>query len=130
MERIYDEKQLTRVMHKWQHILHLDAWDIRIKLCRRSDMFDQQAQGENNWTLATRQAVIHVLDPVDYPHDTEFEQNMERTVVHELLHLHFAPFEPDDDNSLEYLAMEQTIELLAQVLTDKPLQIKEAELNF
>lgn len=119
MSKIYDGKQLPDVMHKWQHVLHLDAWDIRIKLCRQSEMLDPNVQGENNWTLATRQSVIHVLDPVDYPADTEFEQDMEQTVVHELLHLHFDPFEPEDDMGLAYLAMEQTIELLARVLTGK-----------
>lgn len=121
MSKIYDGKQLPDVMHKWQHVLHLDAWDIRIKLCRQSEMLDPNVQGENNWTLATRQSVIHVLDPVDYPADTEFEQDMEQTVVHELLHLHFAPFEPEDDMGLAYLAMEQTIELLARVLTGEEL---------
>lgn len=62
-------------------------------------------------------AVIKILDPSDYP-QTPFEQDMEISLVHELLHLHFALFEPKTDDSLEFLIMESTIEQLANILVE------------
>lgn len=63
----------------------------------------------------SRKSVIHIIDPFDYPRNTMFAQDMEQTLVHELLHLHFAPFEPDGEG-LASCMMEQTIELLAGIL--------------
>ena len=111
-----NDSDLQLLLKKWQHILKLDAWRIKARICRISEMNDANAQGENTWVLAVRQSDIHILDASDFPADSLFEQDMEKTLVHELLHLHFAPFEPEDTDGLEFCAMEQTIELLADLL--------------
>ena len=111
-----NDSDLQLLLKKWQHILKLDAWRIKARICRISEMNDANAQGENTWVLAVSQSDIHILDASDFPADSLFEQDMEKTLVHELLHLHFAPFEPEDTDGLEFCAMEQTVELLANLL--------------
>jgi hypothetical protein len=49
------------------------------------------------------------LDSVDYPLDCMVPQDMENALVHELLHLHFAPLEDSSGN----LFTEQAIESIA-----------------
>ncbi|MCI6172566.1 MAG: hypothetical protein MR665_10285 [Selenomonas bovis] len=115
MSVLYNDKELQEALKEWQHILKLDAWDIRAKICRADEMTLEDAQGENNWVLESRKSVIHIIDPLDYPRNTMFAQDMEQTLVHELLHLHFAPFAPDGEG-LASCMMEQTIELLAGIL--------------
>lgn len=58
--------------------------------------------GECEWQLKTKIATIRILDPIDYPENLIIEQDMEKTLVHELLHLHFAPLYADtDDKSID-----------------------------
>jgi hypothetical protein len=94
-------------------------WDVYIKFCRGRDMSIPDVAGSCNWTLTKREASLRILDPIDYPDDVVVDQDVERTVVHELLHLHFAPFmedyKPDD---LEHIAKEQAIETIAKTLVN------------
>jgi hypothetical protein len=90
---------------------------VDIEFARGRDMGVPGSTGSCNWTLSKREAAVRILDPIDYPDDVVFDQDVEKTVVHELLHLHFAPFmgdyKPDD---LEHIAKEQAIEAVAKSL--------------
>jgi hypothetical protein len=98
---------------EWQGVLRLMDWAVRARVVRASDMSEGH-EGSCWYTQAKKQASIKLMDPVDWPPDAVFEQDMEWTLVHELLHLHFAPFMsdkgPDDP---EHIAMEQAIDLIA-----------------
>lgn len=90
MGKILNEKQLAKRLKYWQKKLGLSDWEIDASICRANHMGAERA-GEINWTLQNKQASIRLLDPTDYPDLGVFEQDMEGTLVHELLHLHHAP---------------------------------------
>lgn len=99
---------------KWQEILRLQDWDVKVAVCRSRDFVVKEGQGECSWVLPAKRAVIKLLDPVDYP-EVRWEQDHERTLVHELLHLHMVPFKPDSD-TLENDMMEQAICAISEAL--------------
>jgi hypothetical protein len=106
------QEQLEERLAFWQKVLRLQDWRVRVRLVRQRDLRDPGNQGESEWVLENRAAVIRVLEPFDYPSDSVWPQDMERTLVHELLHLHFAPFDAEPDTA-ESIAQEQAIDCIA-----------------
>lgn len=117
MRHIFTEDELKKLCAFWQNQLKLNNWRIAIGIERKTVFNNSQSTGEIDYVLPLRQAIIKILDPLDYP-NSPFEQDMEISLVHELLHLHFALFEPKSDDSLEFLIMESTIEQLANILVE------------
>lgn len=74
----------------WQERLNLTQWDIRIELDRAAQL-EPRTLGNIHWDTETRQATIAVLSSYDYhlPFDAMLD-DMEFTVVHELVHLQLA----------------------------------------
>ena len=60
-------------------------------------------------------ADILLLDPMDYD-DASFAQDMEQTLVHELMHLVLEVLTPENKESLEYVMLEQIVDSLATTL--------------
>ena len=75
----------------WQKRLNLQDWKISVVMSRATEL-KPKTLGNIHWDLDKKTAVIRVLDPADYklPYP-EMLQDMEFTVVHELIHLNFAP---------------------------------------
>ena len=109
-EVIFTQDQLQQKLLEWQKRLRLQDWIISIKLVRERDMDLEGVQGEVFWVIEKKMATIKILDPIDYPPDNMEPQDMENTLVHELLHLHFAALKYDGDN---HIAEEQVIESIA-----------------
>ncbi len=99
----------------WQKVLRLQDWNIQAVVVRRRDMELECVQGECEPQLSNKRATIRLLDPVDYLPDNEWPQDMERTLVHELLHLHMEPFCYDLEG-VENGLMEQAICCIADGL--------------
>jgi hypothetical protein len=79
----------------WQRRLNLEDWKIALVMARTSDL-RPKTLGNIHWDLETKAAVLHVLDPADYRLPwSEMLDDMEFTVVHELIHLGFAPVVSD-----------------------------------
>jgi len=75
----------------WQQRLNLQDWNISVVMARASEL-KPKTLGNIHWDLPKKTAIIHVLDPADYHlADKEMLQDMEFTVVHELIHLELAP---------------------------------------
>ena len=110
------QEKLDALCVEWQSILHLQAWDIVVKICRSGEFEDKDCVGENLWDLRVCKSFIRILDPIDYK-SSSWGYDMEVCLVHELLHLHFMSFQPKDDG-LEHDFMESVIERLASVLVD------------
>ena len=71
----------------WQQRLALEAWKISIVMSRRSDL-KPKTLGNIRWDADTKSATIRVLAPVEYKKNCgEVLDDMEFTVVHELIHL-------------------------------------------
>jgi hypothetical protein len=81
----------TERLWVWQKRLNLEDWKISVSMVRAGDL-RPKTLGNIHWDLEKKTAVIHVLDPADYnmPRQ-EMLADMEFTVVHELIHLGFAP---------------------------------------
>jgi len=75
----------------WQKRLNLEDWSISVVMSRASEL-KPKTLGNIHWDLDKRTAIIRVLDPADYRLPfKEMLQDMEFTVVHELIHLDMAP---------------------------------------
>ncbi len=85
---------------------------MKVNLMRERDFNTNDSQGECSTVLTTKTAVIRVLDPLDYSPNAAWPQDMERVLVHELLHLHFAPFEAENGTPEDVL-QEQAIDCIA-----------------
>jgi len=71
----------------WQERLTLDDWKISIIMSRRGDL-KPKTLGNIRWDADTKTATIRVLAPVEYKKKCgEMLDDMEFTVVHELIHL-------------------------------------------
>ena len=74
-----------------------------------------EVQGTNRISLKTEQALISIVDPQDYP-ETPFEQDMEVSLVHELLHIPMEYFATPAQDTLEHTHLEAFIERTARLL--------------
>ncbi len=111
------QKQLEKALAKWQKILRLMDWKIDISIERGRYFSNQESQAEVEWYIQNKRAVIKILDPIDYE-DALDEQDMELSLVHELLHLHLAPFDTFESGSQEEIALEQCIEMISMALVN------------
>jgi len=89
---------------EWQGLLRLDDWAVSGRIVRAFDI-DAGTHGRCSYIPCNRVATILLLDPVDYGPGELFLQDHERTLVHELLHLHFH-FVPAVDGVFEEPAIE------------------------
>lgn len=88
MAVVFTQEQLEESLTYWQEKLRLRDWIIKVKIARQRDMSLSDKLGEINFNVHTKTALISIIDPSDY--DDWGEQDMENTLVHELLHLHFS----------------------------------------
>ena len=114
-EYIFNLNRLEELLEEWKSILHLEQWDIELRRSRQKDFLESDSQGEIDFNRVECQAIIRILDPVDWV-DTPFKQDMEKTLVHELLHIIYADFEPEDSNSLQYTLWHRSIDSMARAL--------------
>lgn len=114
------QAELQELCAYWQSVLRLQDWDIRVKVSRLAEM-PEAAQGYCTWTLETKQATIQVLDPSDYEglqgeNAALWPQDLEATLVHELLHVHFAYIAEYGSGRKFRLPLEQAIEAITHGL--------------
>lgn len=113
-EVILTEQELRNLCRWWQEVLGLSDWYIKVNIKRAYDM-PRDFQGECSWTFARREAVIKILDSSDYDPDFAFPQDMELTLVHELLHVRYGPAAEPEDTATKWL-YEQATEDIARAL--------------
>ena len=115
---IYEtQEQLDAALVKWQAILRLQDWNIDAKVQPLRDF-----QGDSVWARChpkpkKKDAFIQLRDQAYYLNEVEERwtrpRDMEVDLVHELLHIHFERFEPDEEG-MQFDAMEAVIETLAR----------------
>jgi hypothetical protein len=90
------QKFVTQKLQIWQDRLNLKDWNIQIQLVR-PDKLEPKTLGNINWDADVKTAKISVLSTYDYtlPYH-EMLNDMEFTVVHELVHLHLASLPRSD----------------------------------
>ncbi len=114
-EVTFNEDQLQEKLKLWQERLRLQDWIVSVKIVRRREM-QPDRQGEIEFNLYNKVAMISILEPIDY--DDWGKQDMEDTLVHELLHLHLAGinFHFGKNNDVYEMLEEQAIESIAHGL--------------
>lgn len=109
------QEQLEALCREWQGILRLQDWDVKPEIVRRHEMSVPERDGECVYVLQQKKAHIQVVTADDtLPSPWPLDQ--EQILVHELLHLHFAPFMPASDEGLRYETAEQAIDQIAEAL--------------
>lgn len=107
-------KTLQQFCQKWQQILKLMDWDVSVKVVSSEEIDD--AEGLVTWDLGKKVADIKIAKPEEYSTDAMRPHNIEHTLVHELLHLHFAPF--NVKAGLKATSQEQAINAIAEALVN------------
>lgn len=114
----FGDPELNRLLRKWQKRLRLEHWDLRIRYARHHEL-EEDTGGSVNQEETRLAAVIFVLLPADYDTSIPWPHDVERIVVHELLHLWVNTFadmlERSPDNK-RYIGMEQTINVVCDLL--------------
>lgn len=115
MEAILNEEQLREKCAEWQRILRLQDWDVRTSIVRASGMKMEDCNAEISVNVQHRLATVRILDPIDYGDDNLNPQDMERHLVHELLHIHLWSFTENLQGPLAD-AEEQALNMIANAL--------------
>jgi hypothetical protein len=81
------QKSVEEKLKFWQKRLNLERWEIRVQLVRNTSL-KPKTLGNIHWDTGTMQATIDVQSSYDYKLPfQEMLDDMEFTVVHELVHL-------------------------------------------
>ena len=108
------EEHAERLLRKWQAILRLQDWDVTLKVVRFHEVHND-ALAHCRHQILKNSAEIAVRTPQDllpterWPGDND----VELTIVHELLHVKLAPLSIPDRFEIE---QEQIVESLARTL--------------
>lgn len=115
---VLSQEQAEILLAEWQKILKLQDWEIVIDIKRARDMvMDPPGDAEVTWLEEKKTAVIRLLDPVDFDPNSPTPQNHERSIIHELLHLHMVPFDAAEDTPAG-IAQEQAIHAISTALVE------------
>lgn len=106
------QEELQALCAEWRR-LRLQDWDIVVRVKRQFDMARADAAGHCSCVVALKEAVISILDVVDWDPDIIKPQDQEMYLVHELLHVHFSQMH-DEYNSPVHV--EQAIQKIAEAL--------------
>jgi hypothetical protein len=105
------QRKVGRLLAEWQRMLRLQDWVIQVRIVRQEEFGSHEIQGDLSRNLERREAMVRLLDPVDYSPDSMVPENMERTLVHELVHLLLSGI-GTKDGTPEALAEEQAVHSL------------------
>ena len=109
-----DVEFLQKLCEKWQEILSLKHWSIRVKYERKHKM-GKECYAEVHCKPGILAAVVKILDPEDYD-DPYVDQNIELSLVHELIHIPLMMFTNHEEGSAEDTLQEQFVEAMARAL--------------
>jgi hypothetical protein len=109
-------EQLKQRCGVWQQRMRLQDWSVELVFRSRAEMPSGRS-GECKFLLAKKTAIIYLLDPA-VADRSWLEYDPELTLVHELTHLHLAPwniyFSADDQDA--ELLLEQAVHALSTSL--------------
>ena len=113
VEKIYkssSDPQLLEDLEYWKEKLRLTDWDIAVFIAPYTDMGRDGNQGDIKFNFISKEGRINLLRHEDWLDTDPFIHNMERVLIHELLHIPFVAFEPkgtdDDDEDKEPLELQ------------------------
>jgi hypothetical protein len=111
-------ERALELVHEWKNRIGLRDWDVKVDIVRYFELIDEEALATVTYKVSKKQAVIKLRDPNDIEPNKHFPINMEMSIIHELLHLHFAPLGITADNLHE----EHAVNALTLALFDLKYQ--------
>jgi hypothetical protein len=104
------EQELQKQLVFWQKALYLQDWTISLRIVRQWEMGDTFSIAQCEWFIQRKDAIIKVLHHADLlgvkGHFLNGEEcDYDISLVHELLHLHFAPFHSTKNDVTEEQAI-------------------------
>lgn len=119
MAKLISQRKLNSIKLEWQRKLRLQDWRITIRFADPEELKNwtaiDEACGACRHHEETKQAEILVLDQKYCAEENdERAQDVEDTVIHELLHCHFAVFR-NGERAIQ-LHIEQIIEVMTEAL--------------
>lgn len=109
-----EEEELQAWCAEWQEILSLKHWGIQVKYERKHKM-SAGCYAEVHCKPGILSAVIKILDPSDYD-DPYIPQNIELSLLHELVHIPLMMFSNHEEGSAEDVLQEQFVESMSKAL--------------
>ena len=108
-------RELQRLANKWLVRLRLSDWDVFIRFAKKGE--DEDCWGICFPSPTTREALIVIQNPCYFtePHPDHYNADVEVTLLHEILHIHFAPFN-HINNSMKGRVEEVIVSHLSQLL--------------
>lgn len=112
---------IEKLTRRWQRELRLSDWALHVSFKRRFELDADSNLAQISWNLDRKIATLLLRDPrddekVEHPHEA---RDVEKDIVHELLHLHLAPLGAyDTKDQHRYTAEEQAIDLIAEALVN------------
>ncbi len=85
-----ERPDLEPLVQKWAAILKLQDWEVLARYARDWDI-RERSEGQATISIRLKTCTIRILDPVDYC-DSSWPQDVERVLVHELIHCHLEFF--------------------------------------
>ena len=108
-----------KLLEEWQERLGLQDWAICLRInCKQTDLEDQNAVGETEWSATIKSAFIRIVSKEEYG-ERMLDFDFEKTLVHELLHLKFAIIDLENtsyESKVVELARHQLLDDLARAL--------------
>ena len=113
----YELNDAEKLLRKWQKRLGLSDWCIKLQTdCLPDDMTLQNCAGCTSWQESIKAAVIQLLAPECYGKRI-VSYDIEKTLIHELLHLKLALL-GESGNDLQDRLVHQLIDDLARAFVE------------
>lgn len=113
-----NQEELDAALVEWQGVLRLRDWTLSAEIVRAKNMMLDNVDGAVTWHIYSKTAEIELLDPTDYADEPNVPMDHEVTLVHELLHLHYAGFDRTAKGTSEHMLLEQSIEAISRSLVE------------
>jgi hypothetical protein len=115
--QVWRDRELNRLLEKWQRRLCLQHWDIKVRYARAHETNDgQEVQGHVRWVIEKRAAVIRITSPIDRDPDIPWDLDIERVLVHELGHLVMAYLPQPEAGTVHDVMHENAINVYTEAL--------------
>jgi hypothetical protein len=112
---VVSQSQVDSWVALWQKRLHLQDWRIEARIVRSAGL-KPDTLGNLKWNSVTRTATIKVLNPVDYDMPpADVPEDIEYTVVHELVHLQLSVLPRDGSKEVEEVVVNKISDALMEL---------------
>lgn len=127
MDSCETQEDLERLCREWQQRLRLQDWQIRI---RWAEMEEIGGQGNVSWQPSHPDALIKVKR-TEHSREPELRDPLEKTLIHELLHLHYWWIERNGQQTTHVQddLLEQSIDKTARALLELKYGVARGELD-